>query len=80
MDFYFLKDRLWISNDVFAIGEQKYARYRVFLAYEVLQRLWITGGIDDAFNESRDFFLGAELRFNDEDLKTILPFIPATTF
>jgi hypothetical protein len=30
-------------------------------------------------NESRDFFLGAQLRFNDEDLKSILPFIPATT-
>jgi phospholipid/cholesterol/gamma-HCH transport system substrate-binding protein len=44
----------------------------------VLKTLWIVGGVDDMLNESRDFFLGAQLRFNDEDLKAILPFVPAT--
>ena len=79
LDLHLLNDSFEINNDVFAIGEQKYARLRIRLAYEVVQRLWIVGGVDDMLNESRDFFLGAQLRFNDEDLKSILPFIPAST-
>ena len=78
LDFHLLNDHLEINTDAFALGEQKYARLRIALAYEVLQRLWIVGGMDDMLNESRDFFLGAQLRFNDEDLKSILPFVPAT--
>jgi phospholipid/cholesterol/gamma-HCH transport system substrate-binding protein len=78
LDLHLLDDNLEVNADAFAIGEQQYARLRVALAYEVLQRLFIVGGMDDMLNESRDFFLGAQLRFNDEDLKSILPFIPAT--
>lgn len=77
LDFHFLDDHLQVNNDIFAIGEQKYARLRVALAYEILQRLWIVGGVDDLLNESRDFFLGGQLHFNDEDLKSVLPFVPA---
>jgi phospholipid/cholesterol/gamma-HCH transport system substrate-binding protein len=77
VDLHLLNDHLEVNADAFAIGEQKYARLRVALAYEVLQRLFIVGGVDDMLNESRDFFLGAQLRFNDEDLKSILPFLPA---
>jgi phospholipid/cholesterol/gamma-HCH transport system substrate-binding protein len=79
VDFHLLNDHLEMNTDVFAIGEQQYARLRIALAYEVVKRLWVVGGIDDTLNESRDFFLGAQLRFNDEDLKSILPFIPAST-
>ena len=79
LDLHLLNDSFEINNDIFAIGEQKYARLRIRLAYEVVQRLWIVGGVDDMLNESRDFFLGAQLRFNDEDLKSILPFVPAST-
>jgi len=78
LDLHFLDDHLTVNNDVFAIGEQRYARVRVALAYEVLQRLWIVGGVDDVVNDSRDFFMGGQLHFNDEDLKSILPFVPAT--
>lgn len=77
VDLHLLDDRFEINTDVFAIGEQQYARLRVALAYEVVQRLWLVGGMDDLLNESRDFFLGAQLRFNDEDLKSILPFVPS---
>ena len=27
--------------------------------------------------DRREYFLGAQLRFDDEDLKTVLPFAPA---
>jgi phospholipid/cholesterol/gamma-HCH transport system substrate-binding protein len=37
----------------------------------------LLGGVDDILSTSRrDYFVGAQLRFNDEDLKTILPFMP----
>jgi phospholipid/cholesterol/gamma-HCH transport system substrate-binding protein len=78
LDLHLLDDRLEVNNDVFAIGEKQYARLRIKLAYEVVQRLWLIGGMDDMLNESRDFFLGAQLKFNDEDLKSILPFVPST--
>jgi phospholipid/cholesterol/gamma-HCH transport system substrate-binding protein len=78
LDVHLLNDNLELNIDAFAIGEQQYARLRAALAYEVLQRLYIVGGMDDMLNESRDFFLGAQLQFNDEDLKSILPFVPAT--
>jgi phospholipid/cholesterol/gamma-HCH transport system substrate-binding protein len=78
LDLHFLDDHLQVNSDAFAIGESKYARVRVALAYEILQRLWIVGGVDDLINDSRDFFLGGQLHFNDEDLKSILPFVPAT--
>jgi len=78
VDLHLLDDHLEVNSDVFAIGEQQYARLRVALAYEVVQRLWLLGGMDDMLNQSRDFFLGAQLRFNDEDLKSVLPFVPAT--
>ncbi len=75
VDFHMLDDELELTADVFAFGEQTYPRFRARLAYEVVERLWILGGIDDALNESSvDFYLGAQLRFNDEDLKSILPF------
>jgi phospholipid/cholesterol/gamma-HCH transport system substrate-binding protein len=41
-----------------------------------VKRLWVVLGVDDFFNRDRtDYFFGAQLRFNDEDLKTILPFV-----
>jgi len=35
----------------------------------------LIGGVDHVFlPDRRDYFLGLQLRFTDEDLKTILPF------
>ena len=50
---------------------------RISLGYEFIQRLWLLGGVDDIFSpKRRDYFVGLELKFDDEDLKTILPFAP----
>jgi phospholipid/cholesterol/gamma-HCH transport system substrate-binding protein len=33
-------------------------------------------GVDDIINTDRtDYFFGLQLRFNDEDLKRVLPFV-----
>jgi phospholipid/cholesterol/gamma-HCH transport system substrate-binding protein len=81
VDFHLFDDRFELNTDLFAFGERANPRLRVRAAYEVVQRLWILGGVDDILNggenttaDTSDFFLGAMLRFNDEDLKSILPF------
>jgi phospholipid/cholesterol/gamma-HCH transport system substrate-binding protein len=77
-DIHLFDDDLEMNIDIFAFGDNTFPRLRARLAYEVVSRLWVLGGVDDAINETADFFLGAQLRFNDEDLKSILPFVPST--
>jgi phospholipid/cholesterol/gamma-HCH transport system substrate-binding protein len=75
LDLHLLNNRFELVQDMFAFSEQLVPRYRVFVAYEFINRLWLIGGVDNIFlPEQRDYFLGLQLRFNDEDLKTILPF------
>ncbi|HJK98931.1 MAG TPA: MlaD family protein [Polyangiaceae bacterium LLY-WYZ-14_1] len=78
-DLHFFRDALEFNVDLFALGEQAVPRLRVRAAYEVVSKLWILAGADDVFDEDADFFLGAQLRFNDEDLKSILPFAGTST-
>jgi phospholipid/cholesterol/gamma-HCH transport system substrate-binding protein len=71
-----LDDRLELRSDLFGFGENVRPRWREHLSYEFVKRMWVVLGIDDILNRDRtDYFFGAQLRFNDEDLKTILPFI-----
>jgi phospholipid/cholesterol/gamma-HCH transport system substrate-binding protein len=75
LDVHLLRDRFEIVNDLFGFSEEVQPRYRVYVSYEFLSRLWIYAGVDYLFEPSlRDYFLGLQLRFNDQDLKTILPF------
>jgi len=75
LDIHLLRDRFEIVNDLFGFSEETQPRYRVFLSYEFLHNLWLYGGVDNVFLPNlRDYFLGLQLRFNDEDLKSILPF------
>ncbi len=68
-------DRFEIRQDVFGFGEVVRPRWRVTLGYEFLARLWLLGGADDILtSQQRDYFLGLQLRFNDRDLKALLPF------
>ncbi len=56
-------------------GEQLSPRWRVIVAYEFIRKLWLLGGVDDILNsDRRDYFVGLQLRFTDNDLKSILPF------
>ncbi len=75
LDLHLLNNSVELRTDLFAFGENTYPRLRATAAVNVLQRAWIIGGVDDVFNGDRfDYFLGAQLRFNDEDIKSILPF------
>jgi phospholipid/cholesterol/gamma-HCH transport system substrate-binding protein len=50
----------------------------VSLGYQFINHLWLLGGMDDILSGNRrDYFVGLQLLFNDEDLKAILPFVPS---
>ena len=74
LDLHVFNDRLEVNADVFAVGIQNFPRLRARLAFEVVKSLWIVAGVDDALNDTADAFMGLQVRFNDEDLKGILPF------
>jgi phospholipid/cholesterol/gamma-HCH transport system substrate-binding protein len=80
LDTHLLSNRFEIVQDLFGFGEEISPRYRLWLGYEFIRRLWIIGGVDHIFLANRrDYFLGLQLRFTDEDLKTILPFSGGAT-
>ncbi len=75
LDIHLLANRFEITQDLFGFGEETRPRYRLYLGYEFVHHLWMLGGVDNIFlSNRRDYFLGLQLRFNDSDLKTILPF------
>jgi phospholipid/cholesterol/gamma-HCH transport system substrate-binding protein len=75
VDTHLLRDRFEIRQDLFGFGEELQPRWRIALAYEFVNRLWFLAGVDEIFNnDRRDYFVGLQLRFNDDDLKAMLPF------
>ena len=74
LDINLLKDRFEVRQDLFGFGEEIQPRYRLSIGYEFVRHLWLLGGIDYVFSDKRDYFMGLQLRFTDQDLKTILPF------
>lgn len=75
LDVSLFDDRFELRQDLYGFGEVVLPRWRISLGYEFINRLWLLGGVDDILSSSRrDYFVGGMLRFNDEDLKTILPF------
>ncbi len=77
IDLHLLEDRFELQQDFFGFGEQITPRWRLALSYEFIRKLWLLGGVDNILSgDRRDYFFGLELRFNDEDLKSILPFAP----
>jgi phospholipid/cholesterol/gamma-HCH transport system substrate-binding protein len=77
LDTLLFHDRFELRQDLYGFGEVVLPRWRVSLGYEFVHRLWLLGGVDDIMSDSRrDYFVGAQLKFNDEDIKTILPFAP----
>jgi phospholipid/cholesterol/gamma-HCH transport system substrate-binding protein len=82
VDLYLLDDRLSLSVDVFDMRTNQYPRVKPTVAAAVWKRnLFLVAGVDDLVNFTRaragagggiDWFLGTQLTFNDEDLKSLL--------
>ncbi len=81
-DVHLFSDRMVLSTDLFDFQANIYPRLKALVAWEFFKRLYVVGGVDDAFNQrprngtggGRDYILGAQIRFNDEDLKQLLLF------
>jgi phospholipid/cholesterol/gamma-HCH transport system substrate-binding protein len=73
LDVKVIRDRLEINTDLFEFGRRVWPRLRVRAGFEIVKRFWLLAGIDDAINPSRDYFVGLQLRFDDEDLKPLIP-------
>jgi phospholipid/cholesterol/gamma-HCH transport system substrate-binding protein len=79
VDLLLLDDSFEVTQDLFGFGEVVRPRWRTSIGYAFLNRLWLLGGVDDLLShDRRDYFVGIRLRFNDQDLKTLLPFAPAS--
>jgi phospholipid/cholesterol/gamma-HCH transport system substrate-binding protein len=75
LDLHLINDHFELKQDVFGFGEQLLPRWRISVGYEFIHQLWLLGGMDDILSDDhRDYFIGLQLRFTDQDLKSILPF------
>jgi phospholipid/cholesterol/gamma-HCH transport system substrate-binding protein len=82
-DLFLFNDHLMLSTDIFDTRSNQYPRLtgRGYLAI-YKKYLYLVGGVDDVLNYTRtpgaggffDWFVGLQLMFNDEDLKTLLLF------
>ncbi len=73
LDLNFFDDRLEINAEIFQFSDSTNPRLRFRAGYEVIPSLFVLGGADDVLNERTvDFFLGAMLRFDDNDLTSLL--------
>lgn len=84
LDLHFLRDRLMLSFDAFDTRSNIYPRLKALAALALYQRnLYLVAGADDLLNHEPaqagggafiDGFVGLQLMFNDQDLKTLLLF------
>lgn len=64
---------LEINADLFDFGVDINPRLRTFATWNFFKAAYVVGGIDDVMNPTRrEYFVGAGIRFDDEDLKAIL--------
>jgi phospholipid/cholesterol/gamma-HCH transport system substrate-binding protein len=84
LDVRLLNEKLMLSADLFDTRSNQYPRLQGRASYAVYKRyLHLMAGVDDVLNFTRtqgaaggffDWFFGAQLIFNDEDMKTLLLF------
>ena len=72
---------LTFNLDLFDFRTNIYPRFKILAALEFYKHIWIVGGVDDVFNgrgpgagvsTGRDYFFGAQLTFNDDDIRALL--------
>ena len=72
---------LTFDLDLFDFRTNIYPRFKMLAALEFYKHIWIVGGVDDVFNgrgpgagvsTGRDYFFGAQLTFNDDDIRALL--------
>lgn len=74
-------DEAELSVDMFNFNKQPYPEIKTMLSISILRYFLVSGGVTDIANrDSRTWFLGAGLRFDDEDLKNVFGLAASTTY
>ncbi len=75
IDQLWLKDKLQLSAEAWDFGRSTgNAQVKLFGQWQSRGSLFVRAGVDDSLNPARrSFFVGAGLRWRDEDIKTLLP-------
>jgi phospholipid/cholesterol/gamma-HCH transport system substrate-binding protein len=79
LDYHLLKNRLTLGLDAYAFNQEDNPHLKVFGNYDIVKNFFITGGVDDILNDEdsfRTFFFGFGIKFEDEDMKTVLGTFP----
>ena len=78
IDHFLLKDRLVLTGDAWDFARpDRYFRMKVWGQYRATPSLFVSAGVDELFNSPyRSLFVGAGIRWRDEDVKSILGVIP----
>ncbi len=82
VDYHFLNRRLSITAEAFdfsrELGDEDLApRLRLYGRYKLNPHLYLVGGFDDALESDRSsLFLGAGVRWSDDDLKYLMGSVP----
>jgi len=80
MDLHLIDDNLSLTTDLFDFSANDYPRLKFTLVWGFYKRFSLVAGVDDVLNSKgalgagvgRDYFVGAQLMFNDKDLKSLL--------
>jgi phospholipid/cholesterol/gamma-HCH transport system substrate-binding protein len=78
MDQNLFGDRLLLSAEGWDWGRKNASPHiKLHSRWNASPNLYVTGGVDDVWNSDvRSLFLGAGIRWKDEDIKTVLPALP----
>ncbi len=74
-------DEAQLSLEMFNFNEKPYPELKAMLSISILRYFLLSGGITDIANrDSRTWFMGLGLRFDDQDLKSIFGLAASTTY
>ncbi len=79
VDYGLLDERLWMSVEAFDFGREDDLdpHFRLLGKWQVHPNVYLLGGLDDFLESDREtYFLGAGVRWRDDDLKYLLGSIP----
>ncbi len=82
VDYYLFRDHLKLSLDAYDFTSENNVHLRFGADVRFLKHFFVTGGIDD-FAHARgdyDFFVGAGIVISDDDIGSILGWVPVSRF
>lgn len=76
-DYYLFKDGMKVSLDAWDFNRKPTPHLKVSASLDFFKHLFLVGGGDDlANNDRRSVFVGGGIKFEDDDLKYLLPSVP----